>query len=133
MFALHKMLMSLDEIDKKIFYQQLKRLDLVQRSPNGKIVALFQRKDTYFRRWNEILLSNRSENYLAYRIKVSGDICPKKNLMIEVFTHQGRISSIEFKSKMAWPKGQEKVPLGELDWMAFELKDINVISAELLI
>ena len=107
-FALKNMLICFDGSDRKNFLQQLNKLDLVQRSPYGKIVSLFESRDTYFKSWGDILLDNKSNYLLAYKMKVSGDTCPKKNLTVEILVHKGRIGTIEYKGKMAWPKRQKK-------------------------
>ena len=127
------MLICLNGSDKKNFLQQLNKLDFVQRSPDGKIVALYESRDTYFKFWGDILLTNKMGNFLAYKIKLSGDVCPKKNLTVEVFFHKGRISSIEYKEKMAWPKTQKKVPLVNLDWSVCDDDALTIISSELLL
>ena len=127
------MLICLNGSDRKNFLQQLNKLDLVQRSPNGKIVALYESRDTYFKSWGNILLTNKRGGVLAYKIKLSGDVCPKKNLTVEVFFHKGRISSIEYKGKMAWPKTQKKVRLVNLDWSVCDDDALTIISSELLL
>ena len=103
-FALKNMLIFLDGSDRKNFLQQLNKLDFVQRSPDGKIVSLFESRDTYFKSWGDILLDNKSKYLLAYKMKVSGDACPKKSLTVEIFVHKGRIGTVEYKRKMSWPK-----------------------------
>lgn len=119
--------------DKKNYLQQLNRLDFVQRSPNGKIVALFQGNDTYFKSWQDCLLKNKSENLLAFQVTLSGDDCPKKSLKVCVYFHQGRIASIEYKHKIEWPRNQSKVRLDEIDWLHYEKPEVSVISSELFI
>ncbi|WP_339339737.1 hypothetical protein [uncultured Oceanicoccus sp.] len=132
-FALKNMLIFLDGSDRKNFLQQLNKLDLVQRSPDGKIVALYESRDAYFKFWGDILLTNKMGGFLAYKIKLTGDVCPKKNLTVEVFFHKGRISSIEYKGKMAWPKTQKKVRLVNLDWSVCDDGALTIISSELLL
>ena len=102
------MLNSLNENNKYNFLQQLNKLNLLQRSPNGKIVSLFESRDTYFKFWGDILLDNTSKYLLAYKMKVSGDACPKRDLTVEISVHKGRIATIGHKGKTAWPKTQKK-------------------------
>ena len=107
-FALKNMLICLNGSDRKDFLQQLNKLDFVQRSPDSKIVSLFESRDTYFKFWGDILLDNTSKYLLAYKMKVSGDACPKRDLTVEISVHKGRIATIGHKGKTAWPKTQKK-------------------------
>lgn len=132
-FALSKLFQSLAEPDKSNFLRQLIRLNFVQRSPDGKIVALYQSSDTYFKSWDEILIKNRQENMLAFRINISGELCPKRSLVIEIYFHQGRISSIEYKGAMEWPSTQEKIRLENFLWQDYKEPDVNVLSSELFV
>ncbi len=129
-FALYKMFESLREPDKANFLKQLKRLNFVQRSPDGKIVALYQASDTYFKTWDEMLIENKHENLLVFQIKVSGDICPKKSLILGIYFHKGRISSIEYKRSMEWPNTQGKIRLENFSWQDYKEPKLNVDSCE---
>lgn len=107
---------AMPEQDKPLFNQQLNRLDLVQRSPDNKVVALYQAKDSYFSTWDDILISNKAENFKIFQASASGTQCPKSRLVAMVFFHQGRISSIEYKSKIDWPDNFVKSDLSDIDW-----------------
>jgi len=132
-FALKNMLICLSGSDRKNFLQQLNKLNSVQRSPNGKIVSLFESRDTYFKSWGDILLDNKSNYLLAYEMKVSGNTCPKRHLTVEIFVHKGRIGTIEYKGKMVWPKTQKKVPLVDVDWSVCDDDELKIISSKLLL
>lgn len=130
-FALYKMSQSLSGKDQVNFLKQLNKLNFVQRAPSGKVVALYQSSDTYFKSWGEMLIENKQENLLAFEIKVSGDICPKRNLILSIYFHQGRISSIEYKSDVKWPNIQEKIRLKGMIWQNYKEPKINVLSSKL--
>lgn len=132
-FALQKMLGSLREAERKNMLLQLERIDLVQRSPNGKIVALYQASDGHFKSWGEILLKNKDPNLLAFCIKLTGDDCPRKDLTLDVYFHEGHISSIEYRSEVRWPENQGRVSLGGFDWLNYSGTNVSVVSSELTI
>ncbi|MEX2962243.1 hypothetical protein [Microbulbifer sp. TYP-18] len=131
--VLKNMLASMEGANKDCFLQQLNRLDLIQRSPDGRIVTLFEARDTYFKSWDNILLDNKKDYFLAYKAKVSGDICPKNSLTIEVFFHRGRIGTIEYKRKMEWPVGQKKIQLRKIDWLFNKGGELNIENFELFL
>lgn len=133
-FILSVMLKNLQEPDQARFLLQLKKLDLVQRSPDNKIVALYEASDTYFERWQDVLLENKQKNFMAFRIKLTGNKCPLKNVIAEIYFHEGRISSIEYRDKVKWSKDQEKKLLSGLDWInTSNSNEFEIIKSELFL
>jgi len=84
--------------DKIKLLEQLKRLDIVQRSPNGKVVQVFELVDTLRKHWSSnILLPMHGDVEIAFRFKLYRDT--KSYLNGIIYVSNGALTSLEYSSK----------------------------------
>ena len=105
-FALGRLLASLPEEDQAAFSQQLSRLDFAQRCPDQTIVALHQYSDTSFKKWGDILITNREKYKKLYSmtVKVHGI-----EVAMDIYVHRGRVASFEYPGATLKPREHRKV------------------------
>jgi len=79
-----------------VLSRQLSRFNLIQRSPDGRLVTFFDTKDKGYVTWSsEELFALRSEEVSAARVWLrSAEHQPE--IKADVVLHRGRLSSIEF-------------------------------------
>ena len=105
-FALGRLFALLPREDQTAFSQQLLRIDLAQRCPDQTIVALYQYSDGYFKKWGDILIKNREKNKKLYSMIVKVDGI---EVVMDIYFHRGRISSIEYPGATLKPREHGKV------------------------
>lgn len=132
-YILKSLLCSLSGRNKRVCCEQLKRINLFQRSPDGNIVALYQTCDPYFRAWGDILFDNKEKNFLVYE----GAVCIDEGLgmciKISVYIHRGHISSIEYTYQVNELKSRKKKSIKEINWNSVIKSDVYVNDTKLYI
>ena len=88
-FVLDSVLAELPEPDRSVLVAQLGQLDLVQRSPGGRLAALYLDFPPA-----PPLLSNIAPEHCLAKVKLSGQ---GRTLNATVITHRGLVSSVEFR------------------------------------
>lgn len=80
-----------------VLSRQLSRFNLIQRSPDGRLVTFFDTKDKSYATWSsEDLFRLRSEEISAARVWLRSAEHHQSEIKADVVLHRGRLSSIEF-------------------------------------
>ena len=81
-----------------VLSRQLSRFNLIQRSPDGRLVTFFDTKDKIYATWSsEDLFPLRSDEITAARVWLrSAEGRGQPEIKADVVLHRGRLSSIEF-------------------------------------
>ena len=80
-----------------VLKRQLSRFDLIQRSPDGRVVTFFDTNEDGHLTWkNEDLFVLRVEEVSVARVWLGTKEYPQVEIKVDVVLHRGRLSSLEF-------------------------------------
>ncbi len=113
-----------------VLNRQLARLNLVQRSPDGRLVSFFDTSDRTAAAWSvEELFPLRLEETRVARIWVKPSNHPPglPEMKVEIVLHRGRLSSVEF-SQSPEPLENREVRISEVELIQDPMKQVEAQS-----
>jgi len=113
---------QLSNENKEVLGMQFNKLDVFQRSPDGKVVTFFDSGDQYFKHWSDdVLFENRDEAKVISKItlEILNPSTARKNakLKVEVMIHEGHFAALYFNKKPSdiyQPQEHEAVLVSEV-------------------
>lgn len=97
LLALKALFHCFEDVDKKKLKLQFNQLDMIERSPNGKLLRFFDSLDAMRKKWSSDLLIKRNKSISGYQVVLRED--NKIRIRFSAFFGYGGLGEIQFIKK----------------------------------